>query len=774
MKTNNYLTLLFFGLVFLLFFAGTNSKEKNSDLALINSYHDSKILDVNQILFPLTNTGNINWRSDDFQIVTWEQIDGYNDIVFDQGLWVLGKINDSTKWAYGKWSSTYSPGPIIDGQAAMLINPGDSLRYRVYKISEGDDDSNPDYQEWPVDFGAPVNNQGEPRVYADQTLWTVYNSLDSTVEGRSNYFDTMAVMPVEVSQTVYAHLGDISDAENIFSNITFLEYNIVNKGLDQIDSAYIGFWTDIDFFDASENPPGIDTVNQLGYCWSSVDSLDWIQGTPPAIGYVQLYGPAVPSNENTAVLRGKTRNNYRNLKLFSFHGLEDDASLDPLTGQPFTLEEGWNTARGFDLHGNIIIDPTNGKSTTFPFSGDPVTNTGWIWENGTDGGAGFVMFSGPFTMAPADTQWVMYALVPGLGEDRFQSIQAMRKKVSIISEMPYDSLVSGRRAIGIWYAGEAQVVLDKVYMKPQIDSLIIQATFPNLDQHDFSVQAIINSIDLSYTDSLYLFDDGNHHDQETGDGIWGAIVNPISIENEFNISLYANDLNTKAYFISNDLAKFTTNGPVVLDGYTILSADTIPNPGDRLAFQLALKNEGLVTPAENISTILTSLDTCAMVLDPNDSPFDDIAPGQSVSGNRSNVIRFYNDCADSIWLSFQVEISSNGTLFWTDTFAVYVHGVPSTITDLNPDIPENFALKQNYPNPFNPKTIINYELPITNDVELNIYNLLGQKIVTLVSERQNAGYYEVEWNASGFASGIYYYMIKAGHFQTIKKMVLMK
>ncbi|MCK4821439.1 hypothetical protein KA005_37080, partial [bacterium] len=331
---------------------------------------------------------------------------------------MLGKINDIPYWSYGRWSSVYSPGPIIDGQAAMLVNPQDSLRYRVYKISKGDDISKPDYQDWPVDFGAPLNEQGSPRVFGDQTLWTVYNGMDSTIDDREGYLDTIAVMPVEVNQLVYARTGEGSDAEDIFSNIIFLEYNIINKGLYQIDSTYIGFWTDIDFYEAWTNPPGIDTVNQLGYCWSSVDSVDWIPGTPPAVGYVFLYGPAVPSQGNTAIYKGKTRNNYENLNLSSFHGIEDDASASRLFGTPYKLTEAWHVANGLDLDGNIIIDPTTSQPTMFPLSRDPVTNTGWLYDNDTGGGAGFVMFSGPLTLAPGDTQWVMLALVPGLGGDR--------------------------------------------------------------------------------------------------------------------------------------------------------------------------------------------------------------------------------------------------------------------------------------------------------------------------------------------------------------------
>jgi CubicO group peptidase (beta-lactamase class C family) len=103
------------------------------------------------------------------------------------------------------------------------------------------------------------------------------------------------------------------------------------------------------------------------------------------------------------------------------------------------------------------------------------------------------------------------------------------------------------------------------------------------------------------------------------------------------------------------------------------------------------------------------------------------------------------------------------------------------------DLPKKFGLKQNYPNPFNPITKINYELsagrrtssgPMTNDVDLSIYNLLGQKVATLVDRKQAAGSYQVQWDASGFASGIYIYRLKVqGQKQNAvftKKLVLLK
>jgi hypothetical protein len=100
--------------------------------------------------------------------------------------------------------------------------------------------------------------------------------------------------------------------------------------------------------------------------------------------------------------------------------------------------------------------------------------------------------------------------------------------------------------------------------------------------------------------------------------------------------------------------------------------------------------------------------------------------------------------------------------------------VPLSIEAEELYLPYTFKLYKNFPNPFNPTTKINYELPIANYVDLSIYNLLGQKVVTLVNERQQPGHHQVLWDASEFASGVYYYRIEAGEFQDVKKMILIK
>jgi Secretion system C-terminal sorting domain len=89
-------------------------------------------------------------------------------------------------------------------------------------------------------------------------------------------------------------------------------------------------------------------------------------------------------------------------------------------------------------------------------------------------------------------------------------------------------------------------------------------------------------------------------------------------------------------------------------------------------------------------------------------------------------------------------------------------------------IPSAFELQQNFPNPFNPVTHIRYALPQANQVKLEVYNSLGQKVTELVNEYQRAGNHVVEFQAGSLPSGIYFYRITAGSYQKMMKMMLMK
>ena len=93
---------------------------------------------------------------------------------------------------------------------------------------------------------------------------------------------------------------------------------------------------------------------------------------------------------------------------------------------------------------------------------------------------------------------------------------------------------------------------------------------------------------------------------------------------------------------------------------------------------------------------------------------------------------------------------------------------------------KEFSLSQNYPNPFNPVTSISYYLPYESQVKIEVYNILGKTMATLLDRKQNSGNYKLIWNANSFSSGIYFYKIFAvsldgnKKFSSVKKMLLLK
>jgi hypothetical protein len=92
---------------------------------------------------------------------------------------------------------------------------------------------------------------------------------------------------------------------------------------------------------------------------------------------------------------------------------------------------------------------------------------------------------------------------------------------------------------------------------------------------------------------------------------------------------------------------------------------------------------------------------------------------------------------------------------------------------VNPNIPKDFRLYQNYPNPFNPKTTIKYDIPHNSYVTFKVYDVLGKEIYSS-SEFKFAGSYEVAFDGSNYASGLYFYRIQAGDYVDSKKMLMIK
>jgi len=317
------------------------------------------------------------------------------------------------------------------------------------------------------------------------------------------------------------------------------------------------------------------------------------------------------------------------------------------------------------------------------------------------------------------------------------------------------------------------VGLNSNYMEPESDSLLLSVHIDNPQSYNYSSKAYTSAMNGTLVDSIRLYDDGNHGDGQAEDGVLGNYIQPLESEDIFFVDAKINNLDQNESYYFQDVVNFTSIGPVEyvesFDHRLISRATT------RFAFKIRLQNIGQEATATDIGARLKLLtgDSC-FTMSEDLYLYGDIAPGETADGRQEYVVRVDTSClqGESLLISFSMEIESDGTVFWMDTFSVDI--IATDITDKEFALPKEFALSQNYPNPFNPTTMINYQLPMNNDVELSIYNLLGQKIVTLVSEKQRAGYHQEEWDASGFASGIYYYKIEAGEYQDVKKMILLR
>lgn len=106
--------------------------------------------------------------------------------------------------------------------------------------------------------------------------------------------------------------------------------------------------------------------------------------------------------------------------------------------------------------------------------------------------------------------------------------------------------------------------------------------------------------------------------------------------------------------------------------------------------------------------------------------------------------------------------------------AVYDTIAPIGIHNLNNGVPVVYQLHQNFPNPFNPVTKIKFDLPEQSNVTVKVYDLIGNEVALIHNGELTAGFYEIDWNAGGYASGVYFYRIEAGNFSSVKRMVLVK
>ena len=227
--------------------------------------------------------------------------------------------------------------------------------------------------------------------------------------------------------------------------------------------------------------------------------------------------------------------------------------------------------------------------------------------------------------------------------------------------------------------------------------------------------------------------------------------------------------------ISSDIG-LTKSKPVSLDG--LKYANTISFNGNTLYF-------GVEIPVREVLSY-------GLPPKPPADGFDVRFADNMKCMKESGTIEIMNN-SDQLTISYNVKIDDAKHMNWVlinpvthEEFTLSEQGVLEVSGEISnfelrkvPEIPESFSLSQNYPNPFNPVTEIQFELPRDDKISLKVYNLKGEEVRNLVSGTYRAGYHAIRWNGTNqdsepVASGVYIYMLEAGTFHSVKKMLLMK
>ncbi|OGU58143.1 MAG: hypothetical protein A2315_09220 [Ignavibacteria bacterium RIFOXYB2_FULL_35_12] len=313
--------------------------------------------------------------------------------------------------------------------------------------------------------------------------------------------------------------------------------------------------------------------------------------------------------------------------------------------------------------------------------------------------------------------------------------------------------------------------ISRKYFSPQIDTLVATVQLSNPKEHQVEVLAMIQGESSALQDSFQLFDDGMHNDKNSNDNFFAGIKFLSGFgEDMYKVKIYNNDLTTGTSPLCPFQSRFTTAGPVILDSIPFGVV-----PGFKFGFKPYLKNIGTVKTINTIKLKLSSNDPWIINITPVDKNYPNIQPGQTIGGTQIFTVT-YDSTSFPGYFNLKFEVSSDDYIYWVVDTTIIVKP-----TEVENDLvtPSVFKLDQNYPNPFNPTTKISYAIPLLGGargglVTLKVFDVLGNEVATLIDEYRTAGNYEVEYDASNLASGIYFYQLKVGEFISTKKMVLIR
>ncbi len=437
-----FTTLLFLGSTLLT--SGLNGAEPGNRMPSLAkpSVSSTGNFDGNRVRDDLENNGMVvSHRITGHSGMEWPK-DNFTYTVFASGVWLAGKVNGDIRTATAEYGPELVPGPFGSDQ-----NSGAYKLYKVSKADLADPLANDDFQNWPVGDGAPwVDEDGDgvytplplgpdhPDFIGDQVIWYVANDGDPV--GHS-IFGTLP-LGVEVQTTIFGF-----DRPDVFGDMMFVKQLIINKGENTIEDMFMGLWSDPDLGDAGDDFVGCDTTLGMGICYNDGIDQDFAgySGGTPAVGYDFFQGPMVPSPGDTALAYGRRIPGFKNLEMTSFVKYIN-VQNDPVWSDPNDAVEVYNLMQGFMKDGTPYdVSITGGSRFVHP--GDPTKNVDANDSEYVDsdihasGDRRFLMNAGPFTMAPGDSQEVVFGIFMAAAGGPLDSYLYL-KQVDELAQLAYD------------------------------------------------------------------------------------------------------------------------------------------------------------------------------------------------------------------------------------------------------------------------------------------------------------------------------------------------
>jgi hypothetical protein len=354
------------------------------------SQDTTTIIDANRMLMFAGNDGIV--ANDFFREISdiysglFYDGDLVNPVMFASGLWIVGKVRGEygTSMAYYSASRTYTefaPGPY----KSDIV---DSSLFKVYKITREDlITPGPDWTNWPVDFGAPLDSNGQPLLIGDQTLFSIYNDADTSRRD----FSAGSVEPMgsEVRQIVHAY-----DKDLYLGDLVFVDFEIENKSSNVWDSIFVGMFADPDLGEPSNDLVGSYPAGSMVYGYSSKFDEEMEGLGYPVVGVIML---------------GGKKTGYGWYEQYSSTFTKEPPFF------PITSERALFMLRGLDSIGEPMINPITMQPSTFIYDGDPRYQVGWLDTLPQDRRS--LVSRGPFKISPGEVLTISVAYAAARSEN---------------------------------------------------------------------------------------------------------------------------------------------------------------------------------------------------------------------------------------------------------------------------------------------------------------------------------------------------------------------